>query len=70
VQRVVQTLYPKPVVAYLCVSIKKQNLESRWITCELLSLGVPKKRIAQLLRVSRTTLYKYLRRMSEERQGN
>jgi len=30
---------------------------------ELLSLGVPKKRIAELLGVSRTTLYRYLRKM-------
>jgi len=29
---------------------------------ELLSLGVPKKRIAELLDVSRTTLYRYLKK--------
>jgi len=30
---------------------------------ELLSLGVPKKRIAQLLGISRTTLYRYLKQL-------
>jgi len=30
---------------------------------KLLSLGVPKKRIAELIGVSRTTLYRYLRKM-------
>jgi len=34
---------------------------------ELLSLGVSKKRIAELLGVSRTTLYRYLRRMGVEK---
>jgi len=31
---------------------------------ELLELGVPKKRIAQLLGISRTTLYRYLRKIN------
>jgi len=34
---------------------------------ELLELGVPKKRIAELLGVSRTTLYRYLRKMEPPR---
>jgi len=34
---------------------------------ELLELGVPKKRIAELLGVSRTTLYRYLKRLGVER---
>jgi len=34
---------------------------------ELLALGVPKKRIAELLGVSRTTLYRYLRKVSRRR---
>jgi len=34
---------------------------------ELLELGVPKKRIAELLGVSRTTLYRYLKRLGVEK---
>jgi len=34
---------------------------------ELLELGVPKKRIAELLGVSRTTLYRYLRKRGVEK---
>jgi len=34
---------------------------------ELLELGVPKKRIAELLGVSRTTLYRYLRKLGVEK---
>jgi len=33
---------------------------------ELLELGVPKKRIAELLGISRTTLYRYLRKLGVE----
>jgi len=35
---------------------------------ELVSLGVPKKRIAQLLGISRTILYRYLRKVGEKWQ--
>jgi len=35
---------------------------------ELLKLGVPKKRIAELLGVSRTTLYRYLKKLEGEKQ--
>jgi len=34
---------------------------------ELLSLGVPKKMIAELLGISRTTLYRYLRKMGVDK---
>jgi len=33
----------------------------------LLELGVPKKRIAELFKISRTTLYRYLGRLGVEK---